>query len=268
MRHKNVPLAEIHIPDVRVTAVYDDELQEQLRASLNATGQLQPIVLVQRDEGYELVDGLHRLEEARNRGEKNIPAVIYEGDSSDALLLNLQTNRLRGKTKASEMVQVIGELTQVHQMDSDEIVRRTGMTRDYVERLWKIAEAYPEVREALDRESIGVGAAFQIARLPNRQQQEEVLRVQVVYNLTVNDLKEHVDEILTAMSTPAQEVTREARQPAPPPQCEACASTPPPNLLTAVVLCPTCFGQVYRVQQEAALASSADGTHEVDGGTP
>ena len=266
MRHKNVLVDLIDIPEVRVTAVYDDELQAQLASSINAVGQLQPIVVVQKVDRYELVDGLHRLQEAQRKGDKTIPAVVYEGDSSDALVLNLVTNRLRGKTKASEMVLVIGELTQVHQMDSDQIAERTGLTRDYIERLWRISESYPEVREALDQEVIGVGAAFQIARLPVRAQQEELLRVQTVYNLTVKDLTVQVDQVLAAMQEPAPVVTEQAREPAAPPACEACHGTPPPNMLTAVVLCPNCFGTVYRTHQEAVLTESRNGTDDESGG--
>ena len=268
MKHRNVPLAEIHVPGVRVTAVYDEELQEQLNGSLDAVGQLQPIVLVQREEGYELVDGLHRLEEAQKRGDRTIPAVVYPGDSGDALLLNLVTNRLRGKTKASEMVQVIGELTQVHGMDSDELVRRTGMTRDYIERLWKIAEAHPVVRDALDREVIGVGAAFQISRLPDPNQQEAFLKVHTLYNMTVPEVKERVEEVLNYINEPAVREPKTVAEPAPPQKCEGCEGTPPPNLLTAVIICPECFGLIYKHHQEVVLAQTRDGSHEDSGGTP
>ena len=71
--------------------------------------------------GAEVVDGLHRVEEARRRGETTISAVIREGTATEALLQNLVLNRVRGKVKASEMVAVIGALWKDHGMDSDQI---------------------------------------------------------------------------------------------------------------------------------------------------
>lgn len=268
MKHKNVPVQEIEVPEVRVTAVYDDELQDQLASSLETVGQLQPIVLVEKGEGYELVDGLHRLIEAKNRGDKTIAAVVYPGDSGDALLLNLVTNRLRGKTKASEMVQVIGELTNVHHMDSDQIVARTGMTRDYIERLWKISEAHPAVVDALDKELIGVGVAFQISRLPDLLSQEEYVRTSQVYHMSVTDIKGFVDQVITYVNEPQPEPKQEPHEPAPPPACEGCHSHPSPNLLVMMTLCPSCYGSVYRKNLEEVARQETNGVVDVEGVTP
>jgi len=199
MKHRNIPVDKITIPTTRVTAVYDEEQLQLLRQSLAAMGTIQPIVVVGTEAGYEVVDGLHRLQEARARGEAQISAVVYEGTPADSLLMNLVLNRVRGKVKASEMVAVIKSLWQDHQMDSDAIAAKTGLGRDYIEQLQVISQAAPGVQEALDREVIGVGIAYQLARLPSHLQQEEVLAKSQVWRLTVKDVKEQVDEVLRMM---------------------------------------------------------------------
>lgn len=267
MKHKNIPVLEIVVPETRVTAVYDDELSDQLSESIGALGQLQPIVVVDRGDHFELVDGLHRLIEAKNRGEKTIPSVVYEGDGAQPLILNLVTNRLRGKTKASEMVEVITELVNTHGLDSVQIAERTGLPRDYVERLWRIGEASQEVQDALDAEAIGVTAAHELARLPNYAQQDEFLKIYTVYKMTAKDIKAKVDEVLAYMAEPAPVTQSEPTAPPPPPSCEGCSGTPPPNMLTAVVLCPNCFGHVYRTHQPAEPTMSGNGKVEAEAGT-
>jgi len=56
MKTKKVPVAEISVPDTRGTAVYDEELQQLLKESMEKMGMLTPIVVVQTPEGYRLVE--------------------------------------------------------------------------------------------------------------------------------------------------------------------------------------------------------------------
>lgn len=252
MKLRNIPLDKIVVPKTRVTAVYDADQLQLLRDSLAAMGTVQPIVVVATDGGYEVVDGLHRAEEARKRGETTINAVVYEGSPQDTLLMNLVLNRVRGKVRASEMVAVIAELWQSHQLDSDAIAAKTGLTRDYIERLQRISQAAPSVQAALDQEIIGVGHAYELSRLPSPLQQEEMLAKHQVWRYSVKELHEFVDEVLRQMQAAQAQVP--AAQPPPvvaPPQyfCEGCKKEIPPRYLRPVMVCPECFGRVWQLAQ-------------------
>lgn len=247
---KDIRVDKVIVPEVRVNAIYDEELEEQLASSLKVAGQLVPILVIETPEGYELVDGRNRLEDAQRSGRKTIEAKVMPGDSVDALLFNLATNRLRGKTRASEMVLVIDELVHNRGMDSDQIQARTGLTRDYIERLWRISEAHALVREALDKELIGVGVAFQVSRLPRAEQQEMVMSTVHTFHMRVDQVKALVDDTLKQMEIPAHE---EEPAPAPepePPRCEVCLDVTPPNLLVSVALDPKCFGKISVLYQQ------------------
>src|SRR4030042_701013 len=166
IKTRQVPLDLNKWPPVRDSEVYDEEQLALLRETLTTMGQLQPIVVVAVGDSYEVVDGLHRVDEARTRGDTHVPAVVYEGDGASSLLMNLVLNKVRGRTKASEMVAVIGELWQKHALESDAIAQKTGLTREYIEKLQRISLASPQVKAALDEERIGVGHAYELARLP------------------------------------------------------------------------------------------------------
>ena len=264
MKLRQVPVDQVLIPEVRVTAQYDEEHLALLRDSLAAMGTVQPIIVVQDGQGYQVVDGLHRLQEARARGERTIPAVVYEGSPQDTLLMNLVLNRVRGKTKASEMVAVIGSLWKEHGMDSEAIGEKTGLGRDYVEKLQRISQAAPGVQEALDKEVIGVGLAHELSRLPARIQQEEILARLQVWRYTVKELKELVDNVLREMeSLKGETVSATPGEPPAPPKyyCEGCKAEVQPRYLKAVQVCPDCFGEVWRLARarELGRGSTEDG---------
>ena len=241
------------IPDVRITAVYDEELQRMLHDSLDAVGQVVPIIVISHDGQYYVADGRHRLEEARARGDKTIPAVVREGAPEDVLLLNLVTNRLRGKVKASELVQVIALLNQNHGLTSDQIAQRTGMTRDTIEKYCFVATASPEVIEALDMEVIGIGHAYEIARLPRFEQQAEILAKYQVWKWPVQALKEQISAILALMEPQLVPTvpTPPARAPIKP-KCAVCNQEYEVHDLRPVILCLKCYGDAWNLANERA----------------
>lgn len=256
MKLRQVAIDLVDVPEVRVTAVYDEEHLKLLKDSLAAMGTVQPIILVAHNDRYEVVDGLHRLEEARARGEKTLPAVVYEGSPQDVLLMNLVLNRVRGKVKASEMVAVIHSLWKDHGLDSEVIGEKTGLGRDYIERLQVISLAAPGVLEALDREIIGVGVAYELARLPHHLQQEEVMAKYQVWRFTTKELHEMVNQVLREMellsSQPAPATTKAPEAP-PKYYCEGCKQEVAPRYLRPVMVCPDCFGHVWRLAQARAV---------------
>lgn len=267
MKLRQIPCDQITVPAVRVTAVYDDEHLALLRSSLEAMGTVNPIIVVAVDGGYEVVDGLHRWQEAKSRGEKTISAVVHEGGPQESLLMNLVLNRVRGKVKASEMVSVIEELWQTHKMDSDAIAAKTGLGRDYIEKLQVISTASIPLKIALEDERIGIGAAFEIARLPNPLQQEQVLNQHLVYNIPLKELHALVSNVLKEMATIAGGASAAPpKEPPPPPVylCEACHNPIDPKYLRPIVVCPDCFGNLWRMAKDRANMPLGDPT-EVGG---
>ena len=245
MQTQRIPIAQIQVPAVRVTQDYSEETQEILKGTTARLGILTPIILTKSGETYQLVDGLHRLEQARSHNETEVDAVIYEGETADNLVLNLVLNTVKGKTRASEMVGVIEELTKNHGMDSEQIAAKTGLSRDYIEKLWKISQAAASVREALDRELIGVGQAWEICRLPSQEQQDYVVSMQGIWKLPVKDLRAMIDQTLKMMSDPRPAAAPPAVIIPTLPRCDGCHKETEGKYLRPIVICPNCYGLVY-----------------------
>jgi ParB-like chromosome segregation protein Spo0J len=240
------------VPEVRVTARFDEETRKLLRDSIKEVGIIAPVLVQEINNELVLVDGLHRLEDSIAAGDHPIDVAVLDGDMADLLCRNLFLDHARGKTPVSDMVKVIKALYQDYQLDPDKIKEKTGLTRDYIEKLIKISTASPVVQEALDQGIIGVGHAFELSRLPYAIQQEELIAKQQVYRFKVSDLHEFVDKVLaeteTLKTAPPAEAPG-AKRPAPVYHCEGCKDEVEPRYLRPVMLCPTCFGNVWRLAQ-------------------
>jgi len=254
MKLRRVDPKIIKVPEVRVTAQFDEELYKQFKASLKAVGQITPPLVYQVEEELILCDGLHRLQEAIEAEETIIEVVVIPGDMIDVLTKNIFLDHLRGKTRVSDMVTVIKTLRLEHNLDVDQIKEKTGLTRDYVEKLIKISEASSAVVDALDQGVIGVGHAFELARLPYPIQQEELIAKHQVWRFTVPEVHEFVDGVLREMELIAKEPPPgPPAEPRKPPEyaCEGCKEIINPRFLRPVLVCPECFGRLWRLAKAA-----------------
>lgn len=267
MKLRKVDPHTVKVPEVRVTAQFDEDLYQQFKASIEAVGQITPPICYEVEGELILCDGFHRLVEAMASGESTVDVVVIPGDMLDVLTKNIFLDHLRGKTPVSQMVKVIKTLYQEYNLDPDQIREKTGLTRDYIEKLIRISEASPVVQEALDQGVIGIGHAFELSRLPYAAQQEEVIAKHQVWRFTVKELHEQIDAVLKEMElikevspVTSSEALRKPVQYA----CEGCHEIIEPRYLRPVMLCPECFGQVWRLGK-ARPAPEAETSKEGEG---
>ncbi len=257
MKLRTVDPKSIKVPEIRVRARFDEEGLKLFQDTIKAIGQITPIICFEVGEDLVLSDGGHRLAEAIANGESGIKVVVLPGDMIDVMTKNIMLDHARGKTPVSDMVMVIRSLTQDYNLDSDQISEKTGMPRAYIEKLWKIAEASPVVQQALDEGWLGVGAAFEISRLPYAIQQEEMIAKQQVYRFKVPDIKELVDLTLVNLKEMAEAgPPTPVREPQPVAKyhCEGCKTEVEPSYLRPVMLCPNCFGDVWKLAKSRETA--------------
>ena len=241
-------LDQIKVPDVRVRASWDNEMLAMFKASIGSQGIVETIVVVQDREDYWLVDGAHRLEEAQLQNIPKVLCVVWPGTMKDAHMKNLMLNRLHGKTKASEMAMVVGELTQKFKASIEDIEKETGLKRDYIEKMMVVSSVHPEVMEALDSEKISVGMAYEIGRVKDWEVQRRLLiQVKTYEKLTVKDMHDIVDETLRILSAPKTEGQPTPFAVAPPItiKCGFCDQDRLPKEVRGFNICQGCFAISY-----------------------
>ena len=243
----------LKIPPVRITSVFDDETFAAFQADVEKNKIEDPLKIIEDGEDLWVVDGRHRRDEALLKGFPTVPCIVRKGSMVDVLLRNLVSDRLRGKTKASEEVIVVKELWENYHIGIDQIVEKTGSSQERVEQLIQISGAAPEVWEALDEGRIKVCHAFQLARMIDRTPQVRML--QYVLNVRTNckDLKEAVDDALRMIAERAKgENNPEVIAPPPLPvaKCSICKQDNPVNEMVAPPMCRSCFARSITAYDE------------------
>jgi ParB family chromosome partitioning protein len=265
MKLRRVDPESIMIPEVRVTARFDEEKLAMFKESIKTTGQITPIICCQVDGNLVLVDGLHRLNEAIQNKVEKIDVAVTDGDMVDVLTKNIFLDHLRGKTPVSEMRKVIEALYKEYSISIEDIVKRTGLSQAYVEKLLIISELTPLVLEALDQEEIGVGHASALSRIKEPDRQEVVFQMCRANHWTVRQLEEFISQTLAIVQQRGEAPPVTERQAPATVGCTFCNEEYPPDQVASVIVCHSCQAIMYEAvamarreaQQAAATVSSA-----------
>lgn len=84
---KEIPMSEFELTGRSYSKDYNDRVRE-LQSEIEASGEISPLIVVQDNEGYYILEGAHRADALYNMGKKSIPALVVKdlgSGSSDPL---------------------------------------------------------------------------------------------------------------------------------------------------------------------------------------
>ena len=137
----------------------DEGQLDDLVASMQASGLLQPVVVRPRDGGYELIAGERRWRAASRLGWAKIPAVVKDVDDQTlltlALIENLQRDDLSPIDEAAGYQRLGAEFSLPH----GEIARLVGRNRATVTNLLRLLQLPNEVQSLVHERKLAEGHA-------------------------------------------------------------------------------------------------------------
>ncbi len=108
---------------------FDDVKIEELAASIRGNGIIQPLIVRESDEGYELIAGERRLRAAKLAGLSSVPAVIRDVTDGEALELALIENIQRENLNPIEEAQAYQRLIEEFSLTQEEMAQKVGRDR-------------------------------------------------------------------------------------------------------------------------------------------
>jgi ParB family chromosome partitioning protein len=197
-----IPIARIQPNPRQPRQRFDADELEALAASIREHGVLQPILVTETLDGYQLVAGERRFRASQLAGLERIPAVIRQlADHAQlevALVENLQRADLGPLEEAGAYRALIGEFDLTH----EEIARRVGRAKSTITNTLRLLDLEPRVQAALVDGRISEGHARAIGGLP-LEQQPRVASSVVDQGLSVRQTEELVRRLREPREAPA-----------------------------------------------------------------
>ena len=117
--------------------VVPDDIRQKLKSEIAEKGMCEPILIRQKGDKYEIIDGEHRWRVCQELGWKLMPCIIKDYDDKEAKIKTLQLNYLRGSAIPLKLAYLIHNLNK--EIKLEELVERLPYAeielKDYLELL-------------------------------------------------------------------------------------------------------------------------------------
>jgi ParB family chromosome partitioning protein len=174
-------------PRQRIDAAQLDELA----ASIREHGVLQPILVTETLDGYQLVAGERRFRASKQAGLERIPAVIRQLADRDQLEIALVENLQRADLGAMEEAHAFRSLVDEFGLTHDTIAQRVGRAKSTITNTLRLLDLDSDVQTAIAEGRLSEGHARAIGGLPPSQQ-AAVARTVVDQGFSVRQTEELV----------------------------------------------------------------------------
>ena len=170
---------------------FDEGELATLSASIREHGVLQPILVTEIIDGYQLVAGERRVRAARAAGLERIPAVIRQLSDQAQLEVALVENLQREDLDAMEAAHGFHRLVEEFGFTHEQVASRVGRARSTVANTLRLLELAPAIQSAVADRTITEGHGRALGGL-SVEHQERVLGSVVDQELSVRQTEELV----------------------------------------------------------------------------
>ena len=198
-----IPLARIRENPRQPRLRMDDDALAALAESIRQHGVIQPVLVTETIDGYQLVAGERRVRAARLAGLDRIPAIVRQLADRQQLELALVENLQREDLDPIEAARGYRQLIDDFAFTQEELATRVGRARSTVANTLRLLELNSAVQDAVVSGAISEGHARAIGGLPTDTQAHVVSAV-IEDDLSVRQTEELVRRLREPRPTPAE----------------------------------------------------------------
>jgi ParB family chromosome partitioning protein len=185
----------------------DDAALATLAASIREHGVIQPVLVTETIDGYQLVAGERRVRAARMAGLERIPAVVRQLADRDQLELALVENLQREDLDPIEAARAYRQLINEFAFTQEDLAARVGRARSTVANTLRLLDLHPAVQAAVADGLLTEGHARAIGGL-DVDTQPRIIEAIVDDDLSVRQAEELVRRLKTPREPSTAQPTR------------------------------------------------------------
>ena len=175
---------------------FDEDSLLELSESIKQYGVLQPLLVSDKKDYYEIIAGERRWRAAKLAGIKEIPIIIREFSNQETVEISLIENIQREDLNPVEEAMAYKRLIDEFHLKQDEIAERVSKSRTAVTNSLRLLKLDPRVQNMVIEEMITAGHARAILGISDPDTQEMVASKVFDHKLSVRETEELVRKIL------------------------------------------------------------------------
>jgi ParB family chromosome partitioning protein len=182
-------LARIQFNPYQPRKRFDEDELKALAESIRAHGVLQPLVVRQLADGYQLIAGERRFRAAQAAGLAEVPVHVVRFDDQQVFEAALVENIQRSDLNAIEKAQGFKDYLDRFGLTQEQLGAKLGLDRTTVSNLLGLLNLPAEVQDAVRLGQISLGHAKVLKGVPEADRQVALCRETIMKNYSVHALE-------------------------------------------------------------------------------
>ena len=175
---------------------FDEDALQELADSIKQFGMLQPILVQNRKDYYEIIAGERRWRAAKIAGLKEIPVIIRNYTNQEIVEISLIENIQREDLNPIEEALAYKRLLEEFQLKQDEVAERVSKSRTAVTNSMRLLKLCDGVQQMIIDDMLSTGHAR--ALIPIEDQEMQLQLAQRIFDekLSVREVEKLVKSLL------------------------------------------------------------------------
>lgn len=184
---------------------FDEESLEELTASVKQYGILQPLIVTQKQDYYQIIAGERRFRAAMKAGLSSVPVIIKEFSPEETLAVSLIENIQRDNLNPMEEAKAYQRLMKDYSLTQEKIAEKVGKSRPFIANSLRLLSLDPEVQSLVASKELSSGHAKVLLGIEDPKAQAKLAKVAVQKGWSVRQL-EKAAKLLKTEKVPVEEV--------------------------------------------------------------
>ncbi len=188
----------LHLDDIipnrfQPRQVFDEKALKELAVSIKEHGVIQPIIVRNIGNKYEIIAGERRYKASAMAGLTTIPAIIRNLDDKESSKVALLENLQRKNLNPIEEAKTYQKILELDQMTQEELAKTMGKSQSAVANKLRLLSLTDEVQDALLKDQISERHARTLLNAKDSETQKQLLKEVIDNKLTVRELEEKIN---------------------------------------------------------------------------
>ncbi len=174
---------------------FDEDSLMELAESIRQFGLLQPILVQDKKDHYEIIAGERRWRAAKLAGLKEIPVIIKELTDQEVVEISLIENIQRENLNPIEEAQAYKRLLTEFNLKQDEVAERVSKSRTAVTNSMRLLKLCDEVQQMVVNEMLTTGHARALLAIEDPEEQYRIAQKVFDEKLSVREVEKLVKNL-------------------------------------------------------------------------
>jgi ParB family transcriptional regulator, chromosome partitioning protein len=170
--------------------IFKEKDLQELADSIRENGVIQPLIVIEKDGGFEIIAGERRFRASKMAGLVKVPVLVKRATKKDILVMSIIENVQRSDLNCVEEALAYFQLMNEFELTQEEVAKKIGKERSTIANFLRILKLPKDVIVSLQKELLSFGHAKILVGMNDDETTKRLANEVIANNLSVRELEE------------------------------------------------------------------------------